>query len=79
MKKFIGQVISLKMQRSAVVDVTRLWAHPLYQKSVKRSKKYTCDFDPAVLQLEVGDTVEIVETRPISKTKFFKVTSKIGK
>jgi small subunit ribosomal protein S17 len=79
MKKLQGKVVSLKMQRTAVVNVTRLWAHPLYQKSVKRSKKYSCDFDPSVLSLEIGDEVEMVETRPLSKTKRFKVTSKIGK
>lgn len=79
MKKLQGTVISLKMDSTAVVKVERKWAHPLYQKLIRRSKKYSCDFDKKIVDLAIADVVEIQETRPLSKTKRFKVTKKIGK
>lgn len=71
MKIFKGKVISLKMQKTAVVEVERKFAHPLYKKIMTRSKKYKVDTGEQVLN--VGDLVEIIETRPISKDKYFKV------
>jgi small subunit ribosomal protein S17 len=79
MKKLQGKVISLKTKDTAIVKVERKWAHPLYQKLVRRSKKYACDFDVKVIELALNDVVEIEETRPLSKTKRFKVVEKIGK
>lgn len=79
MKKLQGKIISLKMANTAVVKVERQWAHPLYQKLVRRSKQYSCDFDKKTMDLALTDVVEIQETRPLSKTKRFKVTKKIGK
>lgn len=79
MKKLQGKIISLKMDNTAVVKVERKWAHPLYQKLVRRSKKYSCDFDKNTMDLALADVVEIEEARPLSKTKRFKVTKKIGK
>jgi len=79
MKKLQGKVISLKMDDTATVRVERKWAHPIYQKLIRRSKKYSCDFDKKNIELALNDVVEIQETRPLSKTKRFKVTKKIGK
>ena len=79
MKKLQGKVISLKMARTATVEVERMWKHPVYKKAVKRSKKYACDFNPEEIKLALGDTVEIMETVPVSKTKRFKVVNKIEK
>ncbi len=79
MKKLQGKVISLKTDDTAIVKVERKWAHPVYQKLVRRSKKYACDFDKKTIELALADVVEIQETRPLSKTKRFKVTKKIGK
>jgi small subunit ribosomal protein S17 len=79
MKKLQGKVISLKMDDTVIVRVERKWAHPIYQKLVRRSKKYSCDFDKKNIELALDDVVEIQETRPLSKTKRFKVTKKIGK
>ena len=79
MKKLQGKVISLKTKDTAVVKVERVWAHPLYQKLVRRSKKYACDFDAKLIELVLNDVVEIEETRPLSKTKNFKIVKKIGK
>lgn len=75
MKALQGIVTSLKRQKTATVVVTHLWRHPLYLKSVKRSKKYACHFEN--LNLSEGDLVEITETRPISKTKRFVITKKL--
>ena len=79
MKKLIGQVLSLKNQKTASVEVARVWVHPLYGKRVKHSKKYATDYNPKQMELVVGDTVEIEECRPVSKTKHFKVVKKIEK
>lgn len=70
-KILTGKVISTKMQDTAVVEVVRLLPHPLYKKLLKRSKNYKVDTkEQAVV---VGQTVEIVETKPTAKGKFFKV------
>lgn len=70
-----GTVVSLKMPQTATVSVTRQWQHPLYKKSVTRSKKYACQYDK--LELREGDAVVIQESRPLSKTKHFVVTEKV--
>lgn len=70
-KTFIGKIISLKMNKTAVVEVTRRTPHPLYKKLLKRSKHYKADTGD--LTLSVGDKIKFAETKPISKGKFFKV------
>jgi len=77
MKKIQGTVVSLKNTNTATVKVTRRFQHPIFRKYISRSKKYACDYQD--LKLELGDLVEIVETRPVSKTKHFKVTQVIKK
>ena len=74
-KTFEGQIVSLKMQNTAVVEITRRKPHPLYKRLLKRSKKYKAD--TAGMELKVGDKVKILETRPMSKQKYFKVTEVI--
>ena len=74
-KIFEGTIISLKMQNTAVVEVLRRVPHPLYKKVLKRTKKHKAD--TAGFTLLVGDKVKIVEVRPISKEKHFKVLEKI--
>lgn len=66
-----GKVVSNKMQRTIVVEVTRRTPHPLYKKLIKRSKKFLADSGEQTYQ--VGQIVKIIETRPLSKTKRFKV------
>ena len=70
MKTLVGTVISTKMEKSAVVLVERLWRHPLYRKTIHRSKKYLVHND---LNAQEGDVVEIQETRPISKRKRWRI------
>lgn len=75
MKTLIGTVAGLHTAKTAKVLVERQWQHPLYKKSVKRSKAYACHVEN--IDLTIGDIVEIAETRPMSKTKHFVVTRKI--
>lgn len=69
-----GVVVSDKMQKTIVVSVSRFIKHPLYGKYYKVSKKYKAHDEENAHK--VGDNVEIVETRPISKDKRFKVVVK---
>lgn len=71
-----GTVTSVKRQNTATVEVVRKWPHPLYKKLVKKSKKYSCHVEDG-MDINLGDIVMIEETRPMSKTKYFKVVSKV--
>ena len=70
-KTFIGKIISLKMNKTAVVEITRRQQHPLYKKLLRRSNKIKAD--TGELTLAIGQRVKISQTRPISKDKFFVV------
>lgn len=72
MKKVMsGVIVSVNMQDTVVVNIATKVAHPLYRKLIKKDKKIKAD--SAKLSLKVGDKVKIVETKPISATKHFKV------
>jgi len=63
----VGQVVSAKMQKTIVVEVTRRVQHPVYKRIIsKRNKFYAHDEQQAA---QVGDVVRIIECRPISKLK----------
>lgn len=66
-----GTVISDKMDKTVVVSVERVFQHPLYKKTIKSRKKYYAHDEEN--KCKVGDVVEIIESRPISKTKRWKV------
>ena len=73
--KFLkGVVVSDKMDKTIVVSVSRFVKHPLYGKFYKVSKKYKAHDENNTYK--IGDKVEIVETKPISKDKKFKVVIK---
>ncbi|MBU1000567.1 30S ribosomal protein S17 [Patescibacteria group bacterium] len=72
----IGRVVSTKMQKTAAVLVERIAKHPLYQKTFIRSKKYLVDDSIGV---KMGDMVEIIKVKPISKNKHWKIVKVIGK
>ena len=67
----VGVVVSDKMDKTVVVSVSRFVKHPKYGKFYKISKKYKAH--DAENKFKVGDKVEIVSTRPLSKDKSFKV------
>ena len=66
-----GVVVSDKMDKTVVVSVSRFIKHPLYGKFYKVSKRYKAHDEEN--KHKIGDKVEIVETRPISKDKRFTV------
>jgi small subunit ribosomal protein S17 len=68
-----GVVVSDKMDKTIVVSVTRFVEHKKYGKRLKISKKYKAHDETN--SKKTGDKVEIVETRPISKDKKFKVVA----
>ncbi|MCW5947442.1 MAG: 30S ribosomal protein S17 [Fimbriimonadales bacterium] len=66
-----GLVVSNKMDKTVVVRVQRKVQHPLYKKTVVRSNRFKAHDE---MGCDVGDTVEIMETRPLSKEKRWRVT-----
>ncbi len=68
-----GVVVSDKMDKSVVVQVERRVMHPVYKKYIKRSKKYTAHDENNLCK--VGDIVQIIESRPLSKTKTWVVVA----
>ena len=70
-KTKIGTVMSDRMDKTVVVRVERLVPHPVYKKYVKRRTTYKAHDETN--EYRVGDRVEIVETRPLSKEKRWKV------
>ena len=66
-KERIGIVVSDKMQKTIVVKVERNVKHPMYGKVVKKYSKFVAHDENE--EARVGDTVRIMETRPLSKTK----------
>ena len=73
----VGVVVSDKANKTIVVKVERRLAHPLYGKSVARSKKYHVHDENN--EYKVGDTVRIVETRPLSKTKRWRAVGLVSR
>ena len=70
-----GTVVSDKMDKTVVVAVERRYAHPLYGKQVTRTKKYHAHDENN--DYRIGDVVRIVETRPLSKLKRWRVAEVI--
>ena len=66
-KRVIGMVVSDKMEKTRVVQIIEQYKHPLYGKFVKRTTKYHVHDEKN--DSKQGDKVRIVETRPLSKTK----------
>ncbi|MGI8419762.1 MAG: 30S ribosomal protein S17 [Candidatus Levyibacteriota bacterium] len=76
-KVLTGKVISTKMMDTVVVQVSRRVPHPLYKKLMKVTKKFNVALNGKTV--EVGNEVRIVETKPVSKTKYFAVKEVVGK
>ena len=71
-KTRVGQVHSDRMEKTVVVVVTNLVRHPLYGRIVRHTKKFKAHDENN--ECRIGDTVEITETRPLSKDKNWRVT-----
>ena len=76
-RTLIGRVVSDKMEKTVTVLVERKVKHPMYGKVMVRSKKYHAHNEGN--SAKAGDLVEIVETRPVSRTKTWAVTSVLQK
>jgi small subunit ribosomal protein S17 len=70
-KERIGKVVSDKMTKTVVVTLTRQVPHPLYKKYFKKTMKFVAHDEKN--DAKTGDTVRIMETRPLSKTKRWRV------
>ena len=70
-KERIGIVTSNKMQKSIVVSEVKRVKHPMYGKFVLKTKKYVAHDD--LNDCNIGDTVKIMETRPLSKSKCWRL------
>ena len=70
-KVFLGEVVSTHMQKTVTVKVERRLRHPVYERVVKRSKKFHVHDEHS--QCQIGDQVRIIETRPLSKTKCWRL------
>lgn len=75
-RTLIGKVVSTKMNKTVVVEVTHFTRHVLYQKPIRRTRRYACHCEIA---LTIGDQVKITESKPIAKTVHFTVTEKLTK
>ena len=76
-KTRVGKVVSDKMDKTIVVSIVDNVKHPLYNKIVKRTVRFKAHDENN--ECGIGDTVEIMETRPLSKDKYFRVVRIIEK
>ena len=76
-KERIGVVVSAKMDKTIVVAVERKEKHPMYGKFVKKTTKFVAQDDKN--ECSEGDTVRIMETRPLSKTKTWRLVEIVEK
>ena len=74
-KEFIGMVKSNKMEKTIVVSIETLTLHPLYKKYIKRSKKVKAHDEKN--DARIGDRVRVIECRPISREKCWKLVEVI--
>ena len=75
-RRLEGIVLSNKMDKSAVVQVSRLVQHPMYKKVIKQRKKYVAHDEKNTAK--IGDKVQIRQTRPLSKTKRWRIVQVLG-
>jgi small subunit ribosomal protein S17 len=76
-KERVGFVISDKMEKTVVVQVSDLTQHPLYKKTIQRRVRFQAHDEDNVCG--IGDLVRIMETRPISKSKRWRVVEVVEK
>jgi small subunit ribosomal protein S17 len=76
-RALVGRVVSDKMEKTVTVLIERKVKHPMYGKVMVRSRKYHAHNEDNLAK--AGDLVEIVETRPVSRTKSWAVTNVLQK
>jgi len=75
-KKRVGVVVSDKMEKSVIVEVTRTVRHPLYGKYIRKRSRVMVHDEKQ--ECHVGDKVRIIESRPLSKLKRWRVQEKLA-
>lgn len=76
-KVYTGKIISDAMDKTVVVAVMRLTQHPIYKKTIKKITKFKAH--DAENKCKVGDVVSIIESRPLSKDKRWKILDVVGR
>lgn len=76
-KELVGLVVSNRMQKTIIVRVVRTESHPLYHKPVKKFRKFAAHDERQ--EAQVGDVVRIMETRPLSRTKRWRLVEILQK
>ncbi|MBW2653949.1 MAG: 30S ribosomal protein S17 [Deltaproteobacteria bacterium] len=76
-RELIGLIVSDKMNKSVVVRIERFVQHKVYKKFMKRYKKYHAHDEKN--ECRIGDSVKIIETRPLSKLKRFRISEIVKK
>ena len=76
-KTIVGTVVSDKMDKTIVVEVTNVVSHPLYKKQIKKTVKFKAHDENN--ECKIGDKVKIMETRPLSKQKRWKLVDIVEK
>lgn len=76
-KELIGTIVSDRMDKTVVVLVERLVKHPLYHKIIRRRSKFAAHDDGN--SCKIGDKVRITESRPLSRTKKWRVSEILSK
>lgn len=74
-KRMVGEVVSDRMDKTIVVVINRLVQHPVYKKYIRRRAKFTAHDE--LNAARIGDRVEIVQSRPLSKTKRWRLAKVI--
>ena len=73
----MGRVVSNRMQKTIVVAVQRLLRHPVYQKTIKKTSKLYAHDEKR--ECQIGDLVKLIETRPLSKLKRWRLLEIVEK
>ena len=76
-KVLVGTVVSNKMDKTIVVSVERNYRHPVYKKYIRRLVKFTAHDERN--ECEIGDVVMIIESRPLSRTKRWRMSRIVEK
>jgi small subunit ribosomal protein S17 len=76
-KERVGQVVSNKMNKSITVEVLRKVKHPIYGKFIRKTTKFMAHDEKN--ECNIGDTVKIMETRPLSKSKRWRLVEILEK
>lgn len=76
-RTIVGMVVSDKMDKTIVVEVSKFVTHPLYKKQIKRSRRFKAHDEENTC--EIGDKVKLMETRPLSRDKRWRVVEILEK